>query len=122
MLANGSDLNTVDNLSIEDAKALYETLRAGLWGPYGAAHQSYSTYLSLHVSKEVAIAVASGKKYKATPPREFHEMYPTIDDYMTLGLGKVSREHKTKSSMAAQALLAIPTEGAPSWLMEVSKQ
>lgn len=120
MLANGSDLTTVDNLSLDDAKALYETLRAGLWGPYGKAHQSYSTYLALHMNKEVAVAVASGKKYKATPPREFHEMYPTLDEYMTLGLGKMAREYKKKSETSTKALLAIPTEGAPLWLRKLA--
>ena len=121
MLANGSSLATVDELPIEDAKALYETLRAGLWGAYGETYRSYNTYLSMHMNKEVAIAVASGKKYKATKPLEFHELFPIVDDYHTLGLGKEFRKVKTKKSIATQALLSIPNEGAPAWLREVAE-
>lgn len=121
MLANGSSLSTVDELPIEDAKALYETLRSGLWGVYGDTYRNYNTYLSMHMNKEVAVAVASGKKYKATKPLEFHELYPIVDDYMTLGLGKEFRKVKTKSSIAARALLSIPSEGAPKWLREAAE-
>ena len=56
MLANGSSLSTVDNLPLEDAKALYVTLQGGLWGPYGSAHSVYTIYCSQHLQKEVAIA------------------------------------------------------------------
>lgn len=121
MLANGSSLTTVDDLPLEDAKALYETLRSGLWGPYGETYRNYNLYLSAHMSKEVAVAVASGKKYKATQPVAFHDLYPVVDDYMTLGQGKLSRQVKTKDSMAKQALLSLPTEGAPAWLLAASE-
>lgn len=120
MLANGSDLSTVDELPLEDAHALYETLRHGLWGPYGGFYQSYNNYIASHLNKEVAIAVATGKKYKATQPLTFHEMFPVVDEYMTLGMGKVVRQVKTKESMAKQALLSLPTEGAPAWLLKAS--
>ena len=122
MLANGSSLSTVDELPLEDAKALYVTLRNGLWGPYGASYRSYNTYLSMHMNKEVAVAVASGKKYKATKPLEFYELFPTVDDYMTLGLGKEIRKVKTKKSMAVSALMSIPSEGAPAWLKQAAKK
>lgn len=122
MLANGSSLSTVDDLPLEDAHALYATLRNGLWGPYGGFYQNYNTYLAAHMSKEVAIAVASGKKFKATKPLAFHEMFPVVDDYMTLGMGKVVRQVKTKNNMAKSALLSIPTEGAPAWLLAASEE
>lgn len=122
MLANGSDLSTVDELPLDDAKSLYETLRNGLWGPYGHFYQSYNNYLTAHMNKEVAVAVASGKKYKAKAPLAFHELFPVVDDYMTLGQGVVVRKVKTKSSMAASALMSIPNEGAPEWLKAVGKQ
>ena len=122
MLANGSNLSTVDELSIEDAHALYETLRSGLWGPYGETYRNYNLYLSAHMSKEVAVAVASGKKYKATPPLAFHTMFPIVDEYMTLGMGNEFRELSNKNSMAKQALLSLPTEGAPAWLVAASKE
>ena len=121
MLANGSDLATVDNLTLTDAHALYTTLRNGLWGPYGGFVQNYNTYLTAHLNKEVAVAVASGKKYKPTPPIAFHELYPIVDDYMTLGVGKEVRKVKTKESVAQKALLSLPTEGAPSWLLGTIK-
>ena len=121
MLANGSSLSTVDELPLEDAKDLYTTLRNGLWGPYGNFYQSYNTYLAMHMNKEVAIAVASGKKYKATKPLAFHEMFPVVDEFMTLGQGEIVRKVKTKKSMATQALLSIPSEGAPAWLREVAE-
>ena len=122
MLANGSDLSTVDELPIEDAKALYETLRNGLWGPYGNFYQSYNSYLSMHMNKEVAVAVASGKKYEATKPLAFHELFPVVDDYMTLGQGVVVREVKTKKSIATSALLSLKTDDAPAWLKDVIKE
>ena len=75
----------------------------------------------MHMNKEVAVAVASGKKYKATKALEFHELFPIVDDYMTLGQGKLSRKKKTKSSIATKALLAIPSEGAPEWLRKVAE-
>jgi len=121
MLANGSNLSTVDDLPLEDAKALYETLRNGLWGPYGNFYQCYNNYLSSHMNKEVAVAVASGKKYKATKPLAFHELFPTVDDYMTLGQGVVVRTVKTKKAIATNALLSLPSEGAPAWLKDVAK-
>lgn len=122
MLANGSDLSTVDELPLSDAKSLYETLRNGLWGPYGSFYQSYNNYLSAHMNKEVAVAVASGKKYKPTKPLAFHELFPTVDDYMTLGQGVVVRKVKTKSSIAASALMSLPSEGAPEWLKAVNQK
>ena len=122
MLANGSSLSTVDELPLEDAHALYATLRNGLWGPYGNFYQSYNTYLSMHMNKEVAVAVASGKKYKATKPLAFHELFPVVDDYMTLGQGVVVREVKTKKSIATSALLSLPTDGAPAWLVAAAKE
>lgn len=122
LLSQGSDLTTVDELPIEDAKALYETLRNGLWGPYGGAMQAYNSYLSSHMQKEVAVAIASGKKFKATKPLAFHELFPVIDEYMTLGMGKSVREVKTKSSMASQALLSLPSEGAPAWLKAAAEK
>lgn len=122
MLANGSSLSTVDELSIEDAHALYETLRSGLWGPYGETYRNYNLYLSSHMQKEVAVAVASGKKYKATQPLSFHTMFPIVDEYMTLGMGKEFRELSTKNGMAKQALLSLPTDGAPAWLIAASKE
>lgn len=122
MLANGSDQATVDNLNIEDAKALYETLRCGLWGPYGETYRNYNTYLSVHAAKEVAVAVASGKKYKPTAPIAFHELYPIIDEYMTLGMGEASRAVRSKKDMAKSALLSLPTDGAPAWLVAATKE
>lgn len=73
------------------------------------------------MNKEVAVAVASGKKYKATKALEFHELFPIVDDYMTLGQGKISRTNKRKDSLATKALLSIPNEGAPAWLKEVAE-
>tara|TARA_B110000858_G_scaffold55789_1_gene64838 strand:+ start:2892 stop:3260 length:369 start_codon:yes stop_codon:yes gene_type:complete len=122
MLANGSDLTTVDNLPLDDAKALYETLRCGLWGPYGETYRNYNLYLSAHMNKEVAVAVASGKKYKATKPIAFHELYPIVDDYMTLGMGKYVREVKTQESIAKRAMMSLPTDGAPAWLIAATKE
>mgnify|MGYP001626932950 CR=1 FL=1 len=122
MLANGSDLATVDNLPLTDAHDLYTTLRSGLWGPYGGFMQNYNSYLAAHLNKEVAVAVASGKKYKPTEPIAFHELYPTVDEYMTLGVGKEMRKIKTKESIAQKALLSIPTDGAPSWLLETIRE
>lgn len=122
MLANGSSLSTVDELPLEDAQALYTTLRNGLWGPYGNFYQSYNTYLSMHMNKEVAVAVASGKKYKATKPLAFHELFPVVDEYMTLGQGVVVREVKSKKSIATNALLSLPNDGAPAWLVAAAKE
>ena len=122
MLANGSSLSTVDELTVDDAKALYVTLQGGLWGPYGNAHNVYRIYCSQHLQKEVAMAVAQGKKYKATPAMQFHEMFPIVEDFHSLGQGKARREQSKKSSMAIQVLSVLPQEGAPAWLIEAAKQ
>jgi len=122
MLANGSSLATVDDLTIEDAKALYVTLQSGLWGPYGEAHSVYALYCAQHLQKEVAVAVASGKKYKATPARKFHEVFPVIEDFHSLGLGVVERGRAKDNNLALQMLSVLPTEGAPEWLLEAAKQ
>tara|TARA_R110000824_G_scaffold44036_3_gene128450 strand:+ start:1225 stop:1614 length:390 start_codon:yes stop_codon:yes gene_type:complete len=122
MLANGSSLATVDSLPIEDAKALYASLRAGLWGPYGTTLHAYNTYLSLHMNKEVAVAVASGKKYNPTKPLEFHELFPVIDEHMTLGDGERQRSAKKYDNMATRALLSMPITGAPAWLRDAAKE
>lgn len=118
MLANGSDLSTVDNLTIEDAKALYATLQGGLWGPYGQAYQTYSLYCAAHLQKEVAVAVAQGKKYQATQPLSFHNMFPILDDFHSLGQGEAKRVESNKNNLAKKALSILPVEGAPSWLKE----
>lgn len=121
MLANGSNLSTVDDLPIEDAKALYVTLQAGLWGPYGEARSVYTIYCSQHLQKEVAVAVASGKKYKATPAVPFHEMFPVVEDFHSLGFGKAERERINKKNLSLQMLAVLPSEGAPEWLLEAAK-
>lgn len=122
MLANGSSLSTVDDLPIEDAKALYVTLQGGLWGPYGDARNVYTIYCSQHLQKEVAVAVASGKKYKATPAIPFHEMFPVLEDFHSLGSGETERKRAKKNNIAFQMLSVLPSEGAPDWLLEVAKQ
>lgn len=119
MLANGSSLSTVDGLSIEDAKALYVTLQGGLWGPYGSAHSVYTIYCSQHLQKEVAVAVAQGKKYKATPAMQFHKMFPIVEDFHSLGEGQASREQSKKNNMAMQVLSVLPSEDAPAWIKEL---
>lgn len=119
MLANGSDLATVDNLPLEDAKALYVTLQGGLWGPYGEAYRSYSIYCSQHLQKEVAIAVAQGKKYKPTKALEFHELFPVYDDFHTLGQGKETRKATKEKSLAISALSVLPVSDAPDWIKEL---
>jgi len=122
MLANGSSLSTVDDLPIEDAKALYVTLQGGLWGPYGHAHSAYTNYCSQHLQKEVAIAVASGKKYKATPAIPFHEMFSVVEDFHSLGEGHARRVQSKKKNISLQMLAVLPSEGAPAWLLDAAKQ
>ncbi len=119
MLANGSSLSTVDDLPLEDAKALYVTLQGGLWGPYGNAHDVYTIYCSQHLQKEVAIAVAQGKKYKATPAIQFHNMFPIVEDFHSLGEGQAKREQSKKNNMAMQLLSVLPSEDAPEWIKEL---
>jgi len=116
MLANGSSLATVDDLPLDDAHNLYVTLQAGLWGPYGVAQANYTQFAQAHLSKETAVAIASGKKYKATPLIEFHKLYAELEDYQSLGAGKSSRSVAKAASLAKSALLSIPLEGAPKWL------
>lgn len=122
MLANGSSLSTVDDLPIEDAKALYVTLQGGLWGPYGEARSVYTLYCSQHLQKEVTVAVAAGKKYKPTPVIKFHELFPILEDFHSLGLGEIERGQSKKNNLALQMLSVLPTDGAPSWLLEAAKQ
>lgn len=119
MLANGSSLSTVDELPLEDAKALYVTLQGGLWGPYGQAYQVYSLYCSQHLQKEVAVAVAQGKKYKATPVLPFHKMFPVVEDFHSLGEGQAKREKSKKDHIALQMLSVLPSEDAPAWIKEL---
>jgi hypothetical protein len=121
MLANGSSLSTVDELTIEDAKALYVTLQGGLWGPYGEARSVYTLYCSQHLQKEVAVAVASGKKYNATPAAQFHEMFPIVEDFHSLGEGEANRVKVKEDNLAQQMLSVLPQAGAPAWLLEASK-
>lgn len=115
-------MSTVDDLSIEDAKALYVTLQGGLWGPYGHAHSVYTIYCSQHLQKEVAVAVAQGKKYKATEAIPFHKMFPIVEDFHSLGAGEVKRGEAKKNNLAFQMLSVLPSEGAPAWLLEAAKQ
>ena len=122
LLSNGSDLATVDNLTIEDAKALYVSLQTGLWGPFGEAHMAYSNYCSMHAQKETTVAVAIGKKFTPTPPKTFMQMFPHMEDYMTLGEAEVRKATQHKHELAKKAMLAIPADGAPSWLKEAVKQ
>lgn len=119
MLANGSSLSTVDELTVDDAKALYVTLQGGLWGPYGNAHNVYRIYCSQHLQKEVAMAVAQGKKYKATPAMQFHEMFPIVEDFHSLGEGKAHREQSKRKNVALQMLSVLPSEDAPAWIKEL---
>ena len=119
MLANGSSLSTVDELPLEDAKALYVTLQGGLWGPYGQAYQVYSLYCSQHLQKEVAVAVAQGKKYKATPVLSFHKMFPVVEDFHSLGEGQAKREKSKRDNIALQMLSVLPSEDAPAWIKEL---
>ena len=119
MLANGSSLSTVEDLPIEDAKALYVTLQGGLWGPYGEAHRSYSVYCSQHLQKEVTVAVAQGKKYKATPVLPFHKMFPIVDDFHSLGQAEAKREKTKRDKIAVQMLSVLPSDNAPAWIKEL---
>lgn len=118
LLANGSSLTTVDELPLEDAQNLYVALQAGLWGPFSHSRNVYLLLAQLHLNKEVAIAAASGKKYRPSEFPEFHKIFPDIEDYQSLGTGEVRRERKLAEQMAKKAALAIPMEGAPSWLKE----
>jgi hypothetical protein len=119
MLANGSSLSTVDNLPLDDAKALYVTLQGGLWGPYGDAYKTYATYCAQHLHKEVTVAVAQGKKYKATQPVQFHKMFPIVEDFHTLGEGQAKREKSKRDHIALQMLSVLPSDNAPAWIKEL---
>ena len=121
-MANGSSPATIDELTLDDAQALFVTLQAGLWGPYGKARDEYNNLCYLHLNKEVAVAVASGKKYKATPAPQFHELYPSVDSFQTLGLGEERRTNKESANMAKRAALALQIEGAPAWIKQATSE
>ena len=118
LLASGSSPATIDDLTLEDAQDLYVTLQSGLWGPFGKARDEYNNICYLHLNKEVAVAVASGKKYKATPAPKFHDLYPTVEDFQSLGFGEGNRVRKAEEDMAKRAAMSLQIDGAPAWLKQ----
>lgn len=65
------------------------------------------------------MAVASGKKYKATPPPKFHDLYPAVEDFQSLGFGEGNRVRKAEEDMAKRAAMSLQIDGAPAWLKQV---
>ena len=65
MLANGSTLETVDQLPMSDAKAMWVMIAAGIIGPY----------------KEYGIAFSTTPRDKKTKNKPFRHFYPHIDDW-----------------------------------------
>jgi hypothetical protein len=115
LLANGASIETVDNLDIEDARHLYSALRLGLWGPFGQSHQSYFQMAKLNEGIEIQRAVAMGKKFKPTPFARYHEIFPTMSEAETLGLGSIARAAQKEKSMAMKAVIALGGD-APAWI------
>lgn len=117
LLANGSPLETVDNLSIEDVRHLYSALRLGLWGPFGEYRRTYYSLAKQNEIAEILRATAMGKKFKATPFVKYYEIFPTIDEAETLGAGSIQRFKSKENQMATRAILALGGT-PPSWLTQ----
>lgn len=117
MLANGSPLETVDNLPLSDLKNLYAALQQGLWGPFKDYSIAQTLYCSLHAIRDTQVAVVMGKKHKPTKPLVFHELFPAIDEAASLGTGGESRKIKTENQIAKSAVVALGGQ-APKWITD----
>lgn len=121
MLANGSSLETVDNLDIEDLRHLYSALKLGLWGPFKDYRQSYFALAKQNEIAELLRATALGKRFKATPFAKYHQLFPTIDAAETLGHGVSARHEHNQQSMALKAAASLGGK-VPAWIAsEISK-
>lgn len=120
MLAAGSDLETVDSLSFEDARNLYMMLVSGMWGPYKDYSFAYLNYQAIHENKETQKAIALGTEYKHQPCSSFKEVFPLIFEYLTLGqepeIPKLSGEQLAKKMGAI-----LIDDNAPIWLKDALK-
>lgn len=115
LLANGSPLETVDNLDLDDMRHLYAALRLGLWGPFGEYKRAYYSLAKQNEIAEILRATALGKKFKATPFARYHELFPTIEEAESLGAGSIQRFQSKKQQMAAKAVLALGGD-VPAWI------
>lgn len=89
-------------------------------GPYKDYAISYNQYASLNLIRETMLGLMLGKKHKPEKMIDFHDMYPTIDDYMYQGQGKAIRasEKQRKGSLAVKAAAIFVDDSAPAWLKE----
>ena len=98
LLANGSSIETVENLSATDFKNLYVALKMGLWGPIKDYRIADVQIGYQHQLGQMAGAwTVKGFKYRE--PLPFHELFPIVDQFETLGKGEKLREHKQEASL-----------------------
>ena len=116
MLANGSPLETVDNLPLSDAKALFSALQLGLiWA--GKDYAIASTSLSQGNGVQQAIYQTHSPKYKPSPSPTLADLFPSVEKAMSLSsLTKKERDRANEELQAKKAAVAVVDSGAPEWL------
>ncbi len=89
-------------------------------GPYKDYAIAYNQYASLNLIRETMLGLMLGKKHKPEKMINFHDMYPTVDDYIYLGQGNAIRasEKQRKGSLAVKAAAIFVDDSAPAWLKE----
>lgn len=92
LLANGSSLDTVDNLTIEDARHLYSALRLGLWGPFIHYRTAYYGLTKQNEIAEILRATAMGKKFKPSQFPSYAYLFPHIRRSRNIGAGDIDQE------------------------------
>lgn len=117
MLANGSSLETVNNLTTDDLNNLYAALRLGLWGPFMQGVIAYDIIYKLHEVTEIGRAYGLGKKFKPTPLAGFEKYFPTFDEAWTLGHGSALRRKKSDKEIATKAIMALGGK-PPKWVTD----
>lgn len=89
MLASGSSLDTVDNISTHDLMMVYNSYRIGLAGPY----KDYIISYNLHAPTD-----KRGKLIK------FQDLFKEVYDCMELKLDSRQQTPQEQAKAAAQAL------------------
>jgi hypothetical protein len=117
LLASGSDLETVDSLSVEDYHNLYISMQMGLWGPYKSYLIAHTISQRLDMIHDRQGQVVMGKKWKPVQPAKFHELFPEIDKAASLGKG----ENRRKEKRFQKSLQSFITPDAPDWLKQSLK-
>ena len=104
LLASGHSSQDIDNMHFSDARLVWDALRSGLYGPLRDFTIAYTNNVYLHnLTQLTEVGKVKGKKKLDTPPA-FKDVYPHINEVITLG--KIEENHER--SAAEQLITALP--------------